>query len=194
VRRRVLQCYTKLVELSPASSSEVLLQTNLLPFAIASFAEPDNYTSSSFSTAIASAAGTIESIWEVADNHGFGVTGLVRGYDIKPLPGEHETGPRHHWVTRHGPEAVIDRTVCFTCPSRLRFANVPATYTYMRSSRTRLNCSIRWTCKRLHRAARPTSYRSRQRSTETIRHMSTATNSQDPGEHTRADDIFSVSQ
>ena len=111
VRRRVLQCYTKLVELSPASSREVLLQTNLLPFAIASFAEPDNYTSSSFSTAIASAAGTIESIWEVADNHGFGVTGLVRGYDIKPLPGEHETGPRHHWVTRHGPEAVIDRTV-----------------------------------------------------------------------------------
>jgi hypothetical protein len=112
VRRRVLQCYTKLVELSPASSHEVLLQTNLLPFAIASFAEPDNYTTSSFSTAIASAAGTFESIWEVADNHGFGVTGLVRGFDIKPLPGEHETGTDHHWLTRHGPEAVIDRTVC----------------------------------------------------------------------------------
>ncbi|RMZ72794.1 HEAT repeat [Pyrenophora seminiperda CCB06] len=111
VRRRVLQCYTKLVELSPASSNEVLLQTNLLPFAIASFAEPDNYTSSSFSTAIASAAGTFESIWEVADNHGFGVTGLVRGFDIKPLPGEHETGTQHHWLTRHGPEAVIDRTL-----------------------------------------------------------------------------------
>jgi hypothetical protein len=111
VRRRVLQCYTKLVELSPASSSEVLLQTNLLPFAVASFAEPDNYTSSSFSTAIASAAGTFESIWEVADNHGFGVNGLVRGYDVKPLPGEHESGSRHHWVTRHGPEAIIDRTV-----------------------------------------------------------------------------------
>jgi hypothetical protein len=112
VRRRVLQCYTKLVELSPASSNEVLLQTNLLPFAVASFAEPDNYTSSSFSTAIASAAGSFESIWEVADNHGFGVNGLVRGYDVKPLPGEHETGSRHHWVTRHGPEAIIDRTVC----------------------------------------------------------------------------------
>jgi hypothetical protein len=111
VRRRVLQCYTKLVELSPASSSEVLLQTNLLPFAVASFAEPDNYTSSSFSTAIASAAGSFESIWEVADNHGFGVNGLVRGYDVKPLPGEHESGSRHHWVTRHGPEAIIDRTV-----------------------------------------------------------------------------------
>lgn len=111
VRRRVLQCYTKLVELSPASSNEVLLQTNLLPFAVASFAEPDNYTSSSFSTAIASAAGTIESIWEVGDNHGFGVTGLVRGYDVKPLPGEHDTGSSSHWLTRHGAEAVIDRTV-----------------------------------------------------------------------------------
>ncbi|KAH3955539.1 hypothetical protein HBI81_036910 [Parastagonospora nodorum] len=111
VRRRVLQCYTKLVELSPASSSEVLLQTNLLPFAVASFAEPDNYTSSSFSTAIASAAGSFESIWEVADNHGFGVNGLVKGYDVKPLPGEHETDSRHHWVTRHGPEAIIDRAL-----------------------------------------------------------------------------------
>ncbi|KAF2025000.1 HEAT repeat protein-like protein [Setomelanomma holmii] len=111
VRRRVLQCYTKLVELSPSSSSEVLLQTNLLPFAVASFAEPDNYTTSSFSTAIASAAGSFESIWEVADNHGFGVNGLVRGYDIKALPGEHDTGSKHHWVTRHGPEAIIDRTL-----------------------------------------------------------------------------------
>ncbi|KAF2826541.1 ARM repeat-containing protein [Ophiobolus disseminans] len=111
VRRRVLQCYTKLVELSPASSGEVLLQTNLLPFAVASFAEPDNYTTSSFSTAIASAAGNFESIWEVADNHGFGVNGLIRGYDMKPLPGEHDTGSRHHWVTRHGPEAIVDRAL-----------------------------------------------------------------------------------
>jgi hypothetical protein len=111
VRRRVLQCYTKLVELTPASSNEVLLQTNLLSFAVSNFADPDNYTTSSFSTAIASAAGTFESIWEVADNHGFGVTGLVRGFDIRPLPGEHETSAKHHWVTRHGPEAVVDRTL-----------------------------------------------------------------------------------
>jgi hypothetical protein len=128
VRRRVLQCYTKLVELSPASSGEVLLQTNLLPFAVASFAEPDNYTSSSFSTAIASAAGSFESIWEVADNHGFGVNGLVRGYDIKPLPGEHETGSRHHWVTRHGPEAIIDRTVCLPTSSARRMLTHSSCY------------------------------------------------------------------
>lgn len=111
VRRRVLQCYTKLVDLTPASSNEVLLQTNLLSFAVANFADPDNYTTSSFSTAIASAAGSFESIWEVADNHGFGVTGLVRGFDIKPLPGEHDSNAGHHWLVRHGSEDIIDRTV-----------------------------------------------------------------------------------
>jgi len=112
VRRRVLQCYTKLVDLSPAGSGEVLLQTNLLPFAVASFADPDNYTPSSLGIAIASSAGNFESIWDVADNYGFGVTGLVQGYDIQPLPGEHESESRSHWVTRRGPEATVDRTVC----------------------------------------------------------------------------------
>jgi hypothetical protein len=111
VRRRVLQCYTKLVDLSPAGSSEVLLQTNLLPFAVAAFADPDSYAPSSLSTTIASATGNIESIWDVADNYGFGVTGLIKGFDIQPLPGEHEGESRYHWVTRHGPEAMIDRTV-----------------------------------------------------------------------------------
>jgi hypothetical protein len=117
VRRRVLQCYTKLVDLSPVGSSEVLLQTNLLPFAVASFADPDNYTPSSLSTAIASSAGNFESIWDVTDNYAFGVTGLVKGFDLQPLPGEHDTGTRHHWVTRHGPEAVIDRSVSQCTPS-----------------------------------------------------------------------------
>jgi len=111
VRRRVLQCYTKLVNLSPAGSSEVLQQTNLLPFAISSFADPDNYAPSSLSTAIASSAGTFESIWDVADNCGFGVTGLIKGFDVKPLPGENESETRHHWVTKTGPEAAIDRSV-----------------------------------------------------------------------------------
>lgn len=134
VRRRVLQCYTKLVELSPASSSEVLLQTNLLPFAVASFAEPDNYTSSSFSTAIASAAGSFESIWEVADNHGFGVNGLIRGYDVKSLPGEHDTGSRHHWITRHGPEAIVDRTVSGWTLMIRHVLMCLATFPYMRGT------------------------------------------------------------
>jgi hypothetical protein len=121
VRRRVLQCYTKLVDLKPAGSNEVLLQTNLLPFAVSSFADPEIYTPSSFSTAIASSAGTFESIWDVADNYGFGVTGLVKGFDVYPLPGEHDAGTRQHWVTRHGPEAVVDRSVSRQTPKYYAF-------------------------------------------------------------------------
>ncbi|KAF2491330.1 ARM repeat-containing protein [Lophium mytilinum] len=111
VRRRVLQCYSKLVNLSPPGSSEMLLQTNLLPFALSSFADPDNYAPSSLSTSIASSAGTFESIWDVGDNCGFGVTGLLRAFDIKPLPGEQDLSTQHHWVTRSGPEATVDRTL-----------------------------------------------------------------------------------
>ncbi|OCK79552.1 ARM repeat-containing protein [Lepidopterella palustris CBS 459.81] len=111
VRRRVLQCYSKLVNLSPSGSSETLLQTNLLSFAVSSFADPDNYAPSSISAAIASSAGTFERIWDVGDNYGFGVTGLIRGFDVKPLPGEHDLSTQNHWVTRGGSEAVIDRTL-----------------------------------------------------------------------------------
>ncbi|KAF2274230.1 ARM repeat-containing protein [Westerdykella ornata] len=111
VRRRVLQCYTKLVDLKPAGSAEVLQQTNLLPFAVSSFADPDIYAPSSLSTAIASSAGNFESIWDSADNHGFGVTGLVQGYDIQSLPGEHDSAVARHWVSRTGSEALIDRTL-----------------------------------------------------------------------------------
>jgi hypothetical protein len=111
VRRRVLQCYTKLVNLSPTGNSEVLSQTNLLSFAVASFADPDNYAPSSLSTAIASSAGTFESVWDVADNCGFGVTGLIKGFDVKPLPGENESETQHHWVSKSGAEATIDRSL-----------------------------------------------------------------------------------
>jgi hypothetical protein len=111
VRRRVLQCYVKLVNLSPSGSSETLLQSNLLTLAVTFFADPDNYSPSSLSTSIASSAGTFESVWDVGDNCGFGITGLVRGLDIKRLPGEHDGSVRSHWLTRRGPDNEIDQTV-----------------------------------------------------------------------------------
>ncbi|KAF2137298.1 uncharacterized protein K452DRAFT_321857 [Aplosporella prunicola CBS 121167] len=109
VRRRVLQCYTKLVNLSPANNNEMLLQTNLLPFAVSSFADPENYapSGSSLSASIASAAGAFESVWDVGDNSGFGLTGLVRGFDVKPLAGEMGERKRH-WMSRPGPEDAAD--------------------------------------------------------------------------------------
>jgi hypothetical protein len=106
-QRRVLQCYTKLVNLSPGGS-ESLLQSNLLTLAVSFFSDPDNYTPSSLSTSIASSAGTFESIWDIADNCGFGVNGMVRGFRVKQMPGEHVKETQHEWTTEQGPEAAID--------------------------------------------------------------------------------------
>jgi hypothetical protein len=195
VRRRVLQCYTKLVELSPAGSSEVLLQTNLLPFAVSSFADPDNYTPSSLSTSIASSAGTFESIWDVADNYGFGVTGLVKGFDIQPLPGEQDTGTQHHWVTRHGPDATIDRTVSRSPPM---FSDInllsSASFANMWRPRTRFNIIVSWWIRRRCRPSRSPSYTGRKFSVAVVCHMSAAADSQNTGEYIGTNDFFSLSE
>ncbi|KAK4217903.1 hypothetical protein QBC37DRAFT_24775 [Rhypophila decipiens] len=109
VQRRVLQCYTKLVNVSPASGIEALLQSNLLTLAISLFSDPDNYTPSSLSASIANSAGTFETIWDIGDNSGFGVTGLVRGFDIRSLPGQHETIMGSSFAEEDGPEERIDK-------------------------------------------------------------------------------------
>ncbi|KLU81211.1 HEAT repeat protein [Magnaporthiopsis poae ATCC 64411] len=109
VQRRVLQCYIKLINLSPAGGTEALLQSNLLTLAISLFADPDNFTPSSLSASIANAAGAFDTIWDVGDNSGFGVTGLVRGFNIKPLPGQHESSAEPSPVDESGPEAAIER-------------------------------------------------------------------------------------
>ncbi|KAK3302270.1 armadillo-type protein [Chaetomium strumarium] len=109
VQRRVLQCYTKLVNISPPGGTEALLQSNLLTLAISLFADPDNYTPSSLSASIANTAGTFESVWDVGDNSGFGVTGLVRGFNIRPLPGQHESSMDRTPSGREGAEEQIER-------------------------------------------------------------------------------------
>ncbi|KAI9756970.1 MAG: hypothetical protein M4579_003628 [Chaenotheca gracillima] len=119
LRRRVLQCYSKLVNLSPAGGNESLLQSNLLTLALSFFADPENYSPSSLSSSIANSAGNFEGVWEIGDNCGFGVTGLVKGFGIEKLTGG-QTGPaQRHWLTRAGPDAVIDETLLSpTCGSR----------------------------------------------------------------------------
>ncbi|KAK4192019.1 armadillo-type protein [Podospora australis] len=109
VQRRVLQCYTKLVNISPAGGTEALLQSNLLTLAISLFADPDNYTPSSLSASIASSAGNFETIWDIGDNSGFGVTGAVRGFDIRPLPGQHENTDDHSPSTEQETEEEIEK-------------------------------------------------------------------------------------
>lgn len=108
VQRRVLQCYVKLVNLSPAGGSEALLQSNLLTLAISLFTDPENYSPSSLSASIANAAANFESIWEVGDNIGFGITGLVTGFGVKKLPGQHDNSIENE-PSEQSPEDKINR-------------------------------------------------------------------------------------
>ncbi|XXH04424.1 hypothetical protein Hte_010838 [Hypoxylon texense] len=109
VQRRVLQCYTTLVNQSPAGGSEALLQSNLLTLAISLFADPENYAANSLSASIANAAGTFETIWEVGDNSGFGVNDLVRGFAIKKLPGQKDENTDNPETDEAEPDEAIDQ-------------------------------------------------------------------------------------
>ena len=111
VQRRVLQCYAKLVNLSPAGGSEALLQSNLLTLAVSFFADPENYTPSSLSTSIASSAGNFETVWDVGDNCGFGVTGLVSGFKVQSLAGQHESDTQDDWMKESGSESAIAKVL-----------------------------------------------------------------------------------
>ncbi|KAI0166577.1 armadillo-type protein [Xylariaceae sp. FL1272] len=117
-QRRVLQCYVKLVNQSPAGGSEALLQSNLLTIAISLFADPENYGGNSLSASIANAAGTFETIWDVGDNSGFGVNGLIRGFTSKKLSGEKSEEPDGLLVDPTDPDNMIDALLQSpVCPS-----------------------------------------------------------------------------
>ncbi|RQM06405.1 hypothetical protein DH86_00002242 [Scytalidium sp. 3C] len=124
VQRRVLQCYGKLVNLSSSGASEALLQSNLLTLALSFFADPDNYTPSSMSTAIASSAGSFETVWDVTDNYGFGVTGLVRGFKIEKLPGQQSSDDPEYWAEESGPQKAINSVLLSPICSSLEHDSV----------------------------------------------------------------------
>ncbi|KAF4958142.1 hypothetical protein FSARC_11091 [Fusarium sarcochroum] len=108
VQRRVLQCYVKLVNLSPAGGSEALLQSNLLTLAISLFADPENYAPNSLSASIANAAATFESVWDVGDNSGFGITGLVAGSRVRKIPGQQDNSVDDNEDELDSPEDMIN--------------------------------------------------------------------------------------
>lgn len=108
VRRRVFQCFSQLLTLSPVGSLETTAHSKILPLAVASVSDAEFYAPTSFATAIAASAANFESIWDVGDNYGFGVTGLVRGLDVRePVTRREE----RHWSTRHGQENDCDRII-----------------------------------------------------------------------------------
>lgn len=102
VRRRVLQCYTKLINFSPLASAEILTQSNLLNLVVKLFADPETYTPGSLVSSIANSAGNFDTIWEIADNSGFGICGLVKRGRVKALPGERVPSASSDWLASDG--------------------------------------------------------------------------------------------
>lgn len=128
VRRRVFQCYTKLVNLSPLASGEILTQSNLLSLSMAVFADPENHAQSSLGSSIAQSAGTFDGIWDIADNWGFGLTGFVRALEIKPIPGEHNSALHPHWLHEDAEGSAFDRAVRACCTYRAQATDLLSFY------------------------------------------------------------------
>ena len=103
VRRRVLQCFAKLVSITHLESSEVSIQADILSLAMQSFTEPENVAPRSFDAMIATSAGNFENLWDLEDNWGFGVTGSVQGYQVR-LPGI----GKHRTMNETGATGLID--------------------------------------------------------------------------------------
>ncbi|KAK5107568.1 hypothetical protein LTR62_001011 [Meristemomyces frigidus] len=108
VQRRVFQCFSMLLKLSPSGNLEATAHSTVLPLAVAAFSHIDYYAPSTLGAAIASAAAAFENIWDVGDNYGFGVTGLVSGLDVRdPISGVLS----RHWSSRSDDEAEAARLV-----------------------------------------------------------------------------------
>lgn len=112
VRRRVLQCYTRLATRSPHTSREILSQSDILNFSITCFAEPEGYSQGSLGTSITNSASNFDSIWNTSDNYGFGVSGSVRGLEIRPLPGEQSQTTQVPWHHLGTMDSELDQMVC----------------------------------------------------------------------------------
>ena len=112
VHRRVFQCYTRLATRSPHTSRDILTQSNLLGFAVACFADPDGYTAGSLGTSIANSSSNFEGIWSIADNCGFGISGSMRGLEVRPIPGEQPQSTRGPWYNQKDFDTDLDQMVC----------------------------------------------------------------------------------
>lgn len=111
VRRRVLQCYTRLISFSPLASSDILTQSNLVTLAVSLFADPEIYAAGSLGSSIANSAGTFDNIWDISDNSGFGISGLIQGPRIRSLPGEPKPAVQSLPSAKWGDFNGIDETV-----------------------------------------------------------------------------------
>ncbi|EFQ97253.1 HEAT repeat protein [Nannizzia gypsea CBS 118893] len=110
VRRRVLQCFTKLVNLSHLNPMDNLPLSGILGLAISCFADPDVISANPLETSIAASTANFDTLWDLDDNFGFGVTGFVRKF----MPGEPKPGPFANTSVTEATGHPIDS--CLTTP------------------------------------------------------------------------------
>ncbi|KAL4779997.1 armadillo-type protein [Aspergillus varians] len=113
VRRRVLQCFAKLLHAHPLSHADVISQSSLLSLAISSFADPDATQSSPLESSIAASTAQFDNLWDLSDNFGFGVTGLAREYVRATLSGKNEGEGGSAWSAVESSDQVVDDALIF---------------------------------------------------------------------------------
>ncbi|KAL3495572.1 armadillo-type protein [Aspergillus germanicus] len=113
VRRRVLQCFAKLLYAHPLSHADVISQSSLLSLAISSFANPDATQPNPLESSIAASTAQFDNLWDLSDNFGFGITGLARDYVRATFSGKHdgESGPA--WSAVESADRVVDDALNF---------------------------------------------------------------------------------
>ncbi|KAJ5139339.1 uncharacterized protein N7515_004187 [Penicillium bovifimosum] len=112
VRRRVLQCFTKLVHVHPPSHGDIISRSSLLSLAISSFADPDAQYKH-LESSISGSAGQFDGLWDLCDNYGFGVTGLPREYIRATLSGTQQDDKSPPWSALDSVDQIVDDTLNF---------------------------------------------------------------------------------
>ncbi|KAJ6024259.1 hypothetical protein N7540_005056 [Penicillium herquei] len=112
VRRRVLQCFSKLVHVHHPSHGDIISQSSLLSLAISSFADPDAQYRP-LESSIAASTGQFDGLWDLCDNYGFGVTGLAREYIHAALSGTHGTDSTPAWSSIESADEAVDNALTF---------------------------------------------------------------------------------
>ncbi|KAJ5712698.1 hypothetical protein N7493_009166 [Penicillium malachiteum] len=112
VRRRVLQCFSKLVHVHHPSHGDIISQSSLLSLAISSFADPDAQYRP-LESSIAASTGQFDGLWDLCDNYGFGVTGLAREYIHAALSGTHGADSTPAWSSIESADEAVDNALTF---------------------------------------------------------------------------------
>ncbi|KAJ5092387.1 hypothetical protein NUU61_007257 [Penicillium alfredii] len=112
VRRRVLQCFSKLVHVHHPSHGDIISHSSLLSLAISSFADPDAQKGP-LESSIATSSGQFDGLWDLCDNYGFGVTGLVREHIRAALSGTHGNDNGPAWSAIDSADQAVDDSLTF---------------------------------------------------------------------------------